>query len=420
MSDALWQAVQAGFRTWTGIALGDWRRELIVNGLRTLAAELGFATAEALVRAAAAPDRDDVRDLVIARVSNGVTWFCREAVQLDAAVDRLRARCARVGLEDVYVWSAGCSTGEEPYTLAMSLIELGLRPRILATDISLDVLRRAATARYPRAALGTVPERWRDRFFVGRGDDTVELTADVRATVSFARHNVAGDRVPPDGWARFDLIVCRNVLIYFGPTEASQIIRRLETALRPTGELIVGAVERALQTGGDEPARARTAPVAPVPTSTRASAPRLPAIGGPTSPRAATIQGPAPAPAPSPAPPATSERGLDAVAHLRQGIADKRADRLESAIEHLRRARFLAADKWLAPYQLGLCLEAAGRPGEAREAYQHALAVVARGGRAGLPEAELDSRSLATTVTGACHARLAAIRDQLRSPREVR
>ena len=183
--------------------------------------------------------------------------------------------------------------------------------------------------------------------------------------------------MPPAGWSRFDLVVCRNVLIYFDPIEAVEVARRLDSARRSSGQLVVGAVEQAMLgqvRAVESPARALAAVLRAQSATPRIASPEL-----------------------------------DAEVHLRRGIADKRADRLPSAIEHLRRARFLAGDRWLAPYLLGLCLEAVGRPGEAREAYRHAIGAVAAGGHAGLSDAELDATTMATTVSGACHARLAAL-----------
>lgn len=410
MSDLLWRDLREQLRTWTGLVLSDWRRELVLGAVQSLANDVGVASPEALLAAAITDAGEHLRDLLIARVSVGVTWFGRELALLDAALDRARAHCHRIGIDEVYVWSAGCSTGEEPYTIAMALLDRGLRPRILATDVNREVLRRATRARYARAALGPVPARWRERYFVDAGPDLVELDAGVRCHVSFARHNLASDPTPPAGWGRFDLIVCRNVLIYFDPLEAVAVARRLDEARRSTGQLVVGAVEQAMvsQSGtgttGSYPAVASgSGPIKTPPIASGSGS------GSGSGSASVSGSGTGSGTRPSGSHGRVDTMELDPEVHLRRGIAAKRADRLESAIEHLRRARFLAADRWLAPYLLGVCLEAVGKPDEAREAYHHAIAAVAAGGHAGLPDAELEATTMATTVSGACYARLAAI-----------
>ncbi|MBK9032499.1 MAG: hypothetical protein IPL61_14515 [Myxococcales bacterium] len=476
MSDALWRTISERYRAWAGIGLGDRRREPVLVALRTLAAELGHASPEALLAAAATPDGDVLRDRVIARISVGLTWFGRELGLLEPALDRAAAHCARAGVDQVAVWSAGCSTGEEPYTIAMALAARGVRPRVLATDISVDALAIAARGHYPRGALDALPERWRTTYLDAVDRDTVAIGARVRACVSFARHNLAADPAPPLGWPRFDLVVCRNVLIYFEPGEAPTIAARLAAAARsPTG-LVVGAVEQTLVGAVVPPAplvrsgaypvvaaaappsdrsRSEAYPVAPVaapPSSDRSRSGAYPVVAAaapPSSDRSRSGAYPVVAAAAPPssdrsrsgaypvvaaAAPPSSDRSrasadpvvapasaltgeLDAEAYLRRGIAARHADQLEVAIAELRRSRFLAADRWLAPYLLGLCLEASARAVEAVEAYRHAVVVVGRGGRPGLPEVDRDAATLAATVAEACHARLAALGDRGRRSR---
>jgi len=394
VTDALWRTIGAHYRAWAGIGLGERRREPVLVALATLAAELGHADPAALLAAAAHPDGAAVRDRVIARISVGLTWFTREQALLEPALAQAHAHAQRAALDRVAVWSAGCSTGEEPYAIAMALLDRGATPRVLATDISIDALAIANRARYPRAATAALPERWRARFLVDVDPDTVAIAPAVRACVSFARHNLAADPAPPAGWPRFELVVCRNVLIYFDPAAVPTIAARLAGAARTPAGLVVGAVEKSLVAAGAPPV---PAPVRPAPP-----------------PRAPTPPPRAPAPRASPTPPANPVVAAppaehDAEACLRRAIAARSAARHADAIALLRRARLLADDRWLAPYLLGLSLEADGQPRQAVEAYRHAVVVVARGGGPGLPEVDRDAAALAATVAAACHARLAAL-----------
>ncbi|MEZ4402373.1 MAG: CheR family methyltransferase [Kofleriaceae bacterium] len=392
MTDGLWRTVSAHYRAWAGIGLGDRRREPVLVALRALAAELGQPGPDALLAAAARAGGEPLRDRIISRISVGLTWFGRELALLEPTLERARAHCQAAGLEQASAWSAGCSTGEEAYTVAMALVERGLRPRVLATDISIDALATAARGHYPRAALDGVPARWLERYFVDVDRTTVAVAPAIRAVVSFARHNLATDPVPPAGWPRFDLVVCRNVLIYFEPREVPGLAARLASAARGPDAVVVGAVEQAMVGRAASPPAPRPA-VRPRPAPVGARSPALAA-----------------APATAATGPTVAAAGtLDATTYLRRGIALRQAERLELAIAELRRARLLDASSWLAPYLLGLSLESLARPGEATEAYRHTLAVVSGGGRPGLPEIEVEATTMAATVAAACHARLTAL-----------
>src|SRR5205814_5440507 len=116
-------------------------------------------------------------------------------------------------------WSAGCSTGEEPYSIAMiarSLASQEPRPcYILATDIVEAALRRARRGIYPADIVREIPERWKP--LVDAGDGRVELSEAVRASVEFYLHNLVRDPYPRPASGQWDVIFCRNVIIYFGP-----------------------------------------------------------------------------------------------------------------------------------------------------------------------------------------------------------
>jgi two-component system, chemotaxis family, CheB/CheR fusion protein len=145
----------------------------------------------------------------------------------------------------IRIWSAGCATGEEPYTLAMMLADLlgmdeyGSRVKIYATDIdepSLAIARRGA---YSGARLADLPDEYRERFFNPTGNDESVLVADVRRSVIFGRHDLLHDAPI----SRQDLIVCRNTLMYLNAEAQTQVLRRFRFALVPDGLLFLGRAE---------------------------------------------------------------------------------------------------------------------------------------------------------------------------------
>lgn len=139
------------------------------------------------------------------------------------------------------IWSAGCSFGAEPYSLAMLLDDLGPRAKhyLLATDIDATILRRAQKGHFTETDVKNVPAELRRRYLAQRGSD-LEVAAAARDRVTFKRHNLLADDFEGD----FDLILCRNVVIYFNDEAKDILFARFAKALRPGGHLFVGGTER--------------------------------------------------------------------------------------------------------------------------------------------------------------------------------
>lgn len=141
-------------------------------------------------------------------------------------------------------WSAGCSIGAEPYSLAMTLLEE--RPdqpfRILATDLDEESLARARLGRYRQGEVGNVDRALRELYFAELGEE-VQVTNRIRALVRFARHDLLKDAYP----GNLDLILFRNVAIYFADGARLDVLARLRGALRPGGILMIGATETILR-----------------------------------------------------------------------------------------------------------------------------------------------------------------------------
>ncbi len=147
----------------------------------------------------------------------------------------------------VRVWSAGCSSGEEPYSLAALFhrhatargeVDRLRRLAILASDIDKGSLDRAHAATYPATAFGDAPAELRQRYFSPGFPATV--TPELRALVTFERRDLLHEPPPP---GPLHLITCRNVVIYFDPTTQQQLFARFHEALAPGGYLVLGKVE---------------------------------------------------------------------------------------------------------------------------------------------------------------------------------
>ena len=150
---------------------------------------------------------------------------------------------AAFGEHVLRVWSAGCSTGEEPYSIAMSVLEqLPTRQpwdvRIYASDLSLSALDRAACGTYPESKLHDM-ESARQRRFFEPCPDGYRVRDQVRRLVIFDFHNLKHE----NGLGDLDIIFCRNVLIYFDPEEQKRVVDKLVRALRPGGYLFLGHSE---------------------------------------------------------------------------------------------------------------------------------------------------------------------------------
>lgn len=182
------------------------------------------------------------------------TYFFREPRELGAVDwERLHAAAWQRGEPEVKVWVAACASGEEAYTVAMLAAE-AFRPRaapvsILGTDVSEQAILAAKQGRYRPRSVRYVPSGCAGRYLERDGSTSV-VTDPIRRLVEFRRHNLAGGEFPPLGTGPFDLVTCRNVLIYFDPDVVQHVVEGLDAALAPGGRLILGAADRLSDTTG--------------------------------------------------------------------------------------------------------------------------------------------------------------------------
>jgi chemotaxis protein methyltransferase CheR len=228
-----------------GIWYDDQKRFLLLSRLSTRVAKRGFETFGAYVRFLRDdPRREEEWTDLASVLSNNETYFFRERAQLKAlaagVLDEFLKRSSRVRL-----WSAACSSGEEPFSLAMTLIETGKIAdsslTIRATDISPRVLDIAAKGVYRALSFRATEPAMLHRWFRAQGESFV-IDERVKRLVSFARLNLLdGARVAAEG--PFDAIFCRNVLIYFDKPTQKRVVESFAKALRPGGYLFLGHAE---------------------------------------------------------------------------------------------------------------------------------------------------------------------------------
>ena len=238
----------------TGIALGAHKRALLQARLGQRLRTLGLATFTDYHRVLVEQDPEGEE---LARFVNAVTTnktdFYREAHHFAYLAERWApealGRAAPGTPRAVRIWSAGCSTGEEPYTIAMTLADAlkdaaGWNVRILASDVDTDVLDHAAAGVYSADNVGSIPRATLTRHFLrgtGASAGLVRVRPALRGLVTFRHINLLAERWPIG--TRFDVIFCRNVLIYFDRPTQQRILDRLVSFLKDGGALVLGHSE---------------------------------------------------------------------------------------------------------------------------------------------------------------------------------
>ncbi|MEA2658349.1 MAG: chemotaxis protein methyltransferase CheR [Candidatus Binatota bacterium] len=237
-----------------GIYLSDAKKALVEGRLSRRVRELGMSSFSAYYEYLSSEKSGAEVGEMLDRISTNETHFFREPRQfafLDQQVfPEWQAQATRVSRSKrIRVWSAGCSTGEEPYSIAMILLDhfpprTGWQIEILATDLSQRALRAARTAVWPIGKAKQIPPKYLKQFMLrGTGAQAGNMKAgtELTALVRFEQLNL-NDSVPP--WLEhFDLIFCRNVLIYFDARSRARVIHRLVDTLMPDGYLLVGHAE---------------------------------------------------------------------------------------------------------------------------------------------------------------------------------
>jgi chemotaxis protein methyltransferase CheR len=337
----------------------------------------------AFLRAVSGPQGDrGLMHRLIDEVTIQETAFVRDRSQLDEiGWHGLLEADVAAGSRTIRVWSAGCASGEEAYTLALLAAEAfapGAPPvDVLGTDVSGAALAAATAGRYRERAVRGLEPSLRERYLDRQADGSYLVGHRLRALVRFRRHNLVRDPVPPLGESRFDLIVCRNVLIYFDAPTIAQVIGSLERSLRRGGMLVLGAADALHRTGG--PPAPEHRPKRPLPRP-RQRPPRQPQAGEQPPTREQRLAAALDAAGKGNRDGAIAqvrlllgENALDADAHFVDGLVALEAGRPSEAVAALRRALFADSRFALAAFTLGRAYDVLGDTLAARRSYQLAL-----------------------------------------------
>jgi len=237
-----------------GIHLAPHKKALLEARLSKHIRKLGFRSYGSYYKYVIREQRGEELIHLLDRVSTNETHFFREPRQLEFLENRVFAEWrtqtdAGIRPRSIRVWSAGCSSGEEPCSIAMMLLEHfppanGWEVEILATDLSTRVLDHARKAIWPIGKAQEIPEKYLKRFMLcGTGSQHGNMKAgpEILSRIRFERLNLNDERYPVTG--RFDAIFCRNVLIYFDAQSRSRAVERLLDHLVPSGYLFLGHAE---------------------------------------------------------------------------------------------------------------------------------------------------------------------------------
>lgn len=242
LSNAAFATLRALFERASGIRLSDEKRVLVVTRLQRRLAALGLPDYDAYCRHLQTAEGDPERKILIDLLTTHETFFFREPTHFEFLERALGRRRSRAPLR---VWSAACSTGEEPFSIAMTLMKA--LPdgawEVVASDLSTQVLECAKEGIYPLARLDCMPDGYLARFCQrgsGAYAGTMRVRDELRRRVRFVQHNLldAGSSLGP-----FDVVFARNVLIYFDFERKQQILDLLTQQLSPSGLLFMGHSE---------------------------------------------------------------------------------------------------------------------------------------------------------------------------------
>ncbi|MFZ5889545.1 MAG: CheR family methyltransferase [Myxococcota bacterium] len=395
---------------WTGIDLsrGGVRRSL-AHFLERRLRELGIERVEDYLNRVGS-DAAELERLVNA-TTVVYTWFLRDEGQLSAIAQVLQQRSAEAPA--LRVWVPGCATGEDAYSLALLAARLGKPIFVLGTDVNSEALVHARAGAYGAFSVKELKDLAHG-YFTQKGSSWVVGDA-LRSSVRFARHNLVDSPPIAPGDQLWDVILCRNVLIYFAREPARRAFERMARALAPGGYLVLGASEVVMEVPpglestyrGERLLLRRTDPG----RAREQTVPRV-SVGQPTPAKLQLRVGPMPAvpqhaaeiaAANPPSAPTDSElrrllrhghtmldRGdthaaskyyQQAVAHdaacaearLYAGITHYLCGNIELALNELRAAGFLDSRSWMASFYSALCHESLGHSEDAVREYRNVL-----------------------------------------------
>jgi chemotaxis protein methyltransferase CheR len=251
LSEQDFERVRALLADTAGLVFDECRRDSLAYSLGERLTACGVATVDDYLGLLGGSAAGEELQALLNEVTIQETHFFRNPPQFRAlrqhVLPQLIRRAAASGSRRLRIWSAGCSTGEEPYSVAMLLRELlplgdGWDVKVVATDVSTRALAAARTGRYTSRALLAADPDDVARWFVREGDDYV-VRPEVRELVEFRHHNLVTEAVPFPKDEPIDLLLCRNVTIYFSRDTTRRLMTQFHEALSDGGYLFLGHSE---------------------------------------------------------------------------------------------------------------------------------------------------------------------------------
>ena len=235
----------------TGIVMKDAKKALLANRLRRRLKELKLPSFEAYWEVINHSSYREEQEHFLDAISTNETYFQRGTSHFKILVNHVLPQLRYK--TELSIWSAGCSTGEEPYDLAIQLEEFrNARPtlhyRILATDISKQALAFAKRGEYADRKIAKLPQQYQERYFkpipveksiIPFAKRVLQVKSILKKNIEFRPHNLLHDRLPHD----VDLVFCRNVMIYFDKATQNKVVERFAQAMASPGFLFIGHSE---------------------------------------------------------------------------------------------------------------------------------------------------------------------------------
>ncbi len=234
-----------------GINLCEQKKGLVVGRLRKVLNQNGFNSFGQYYDYVKSDTTGEALKTLIDKISTNHTYFFREKAHFDFLMKNtfpeIAQKIAGSKINNLRIWCAGCSSGEEPYTLAMILLEyFGMKisnwdTGILATDISSEILEKANEAIYATTNVANLPNTYLHKYFKEISKETWAVKDKLKKLVLFKQLNLMREDYPFKG--KFDVIFCRNVMIYFDNVKRENLINKFYKYTQPGGYLFVGHAE---------------------------------------------------------------------------------------------------------------------------------------------------------------------------------
>lgn len=250
ISDREFREMADYIKTHSGIHLKNEKKTMLLSRLEPLLLQLGLDSFTGYIQYLHRNSGGAALSVLVERITTNHTYFMREAEHFDFLQQQVLPQLqSTIRDRDMRLWSAGCSTGEEPYALAMVLdryfksLQGSAKwdKKILATDLSPAVLDKATKGQYSDEAVRALPPSWRTAYFRQAGDGKLQVSESLKREIIFRKFNLMEENFPFK--KKFHIVFCRNVMIYFDIETKLRLLRRFYEAIEPGGYLFIGHTE---------------------------------------------------------------------------------------------------------------------------------------------------------------------------------